>query len=295
MGSGMSGGIFMAIVGILAQGTMGSGVARRLADNGVEIRTDLTGRSQASAKRAQAAAMQDVGAAQLVESDFFLSIVPPSEALGTARRLAPLLGASARKPVYVDCNAISPETAGEVAAVIAPTGCAFADAGIIGGPPQSGGIGPTIYVAGPGAPRFAELRRYGLKIRVIDGPVGAASALKMSYAGITKGVTALGAGQILAASRAGAAAALKRQLAESEPELLDWLTDMVPKSYAKAYRFVGEMEEIAAFHGESRAEGKVFEGFAGFYRQLAADVDGAKSEMAALQSFFEEPAKSGEK
>ena len=98
---------------------------------------------------------------------------------------------------------------------------------------------------GPHAAGFAKLNDYGLIVRVLEGPLTAASALKMSYAGITKGFTALGAAMMLAATRGGSAEALKAELAESQPALLGYLTRQVPSMYSKAYRWVAEMDEIS--------------------------------------------------
>src|SRR3954467_13740360 len=128
------------VVSIVAQGSMGTGVGKRLHESGAEIRTLLSGRSAASAERARAAGMTRMNGEQdlLNGADFFLSILPPGEAEALARQMAPALTALQKKPVYVDCNAISPQTAERVAAIIAPTGARFVDAGIIGGPPRPG-------------------------------------------------------------------------------------------------------------------------------------------------------------
>ena len=215
-------------VAIIAPGAMGSGIAGRLTENKVTVLTSLEGRSDASAARARAAGMRHVDARQLMETDFLLSIVPPGEALTTAQHFAPLIAAANRKPVYADCNAVSPDTAAAIAAVIGETGAPVADAGIIGPPPKPGSSNTKLYVSGPAAGQLATLNDYGLIVRVLDGPLTAASALKMSYAGITKGFTALGAAMLLAATRGGAAQALKAELTESRPDLLGFLSRVIP-------------------------------------------------------------------
>ena len=179
------------IVAVIAPGMMGSVVARRLTDNGIEVRTSLTGRSAATVDRAKAAGMVDASDTQIAASDIILSILPPGDALALAERLAPALRSAAKKPVYVDCNAIAPETVLRVARVIEETGSIFVDGGIIGPPPEPDSKNTRIYLSGPDAPQAAVLAQYGLNMPIQPGPIGAASAMKMSYAGITKGFTAL--------------------------------------------------------------------------------------------------------
>ena len=273
-------------VAIVAPGNMGAGVARRLTDNKVTVLTTLEGRSEASIARARDAGMQDVDERQLVEADFLLSIMPPGEALAFARHLAPLLAAANRKPVYVDCNAVSPDTAAAIAAVIAETGAAFADAGIIGPPPKPGSSNTKLYTSGPAAKELARLNDYGLIVRVLDGPLTAASALKMSYAGITKGFTALGTAMLLAATRGGAAEALKAELADSRSDLLQYLSRTIPIMYPKAYRFEDELDEISEFVGKDRPESEMLAAAARLYERMAEDFEGEKVEIAALDKFL---------
>jgi len=272
------------VVSVIAPGMMGSGVGKRLAENGVEVRTSLIGRSKATVARAQAANMHGATDQEIAASDIILSIVPPGEALGLAERLAPMLRAAAKKPVYVDCNALDPGTVLRIARVVQETGATFVDGGIIGGPPKPG-YTPKIYLSGDGAARVAELAKFGLAFPIQPGPIGAASAMKMSYAGITKGFTALGAAMMLAASRAGTAEDLKAELTASQPQLLAWLTRQVPNMYSKAYRWVAEMEEIAQFVGEDPAARQFYEGAARLYERLAADYDGERKEVGALDKF----------
>jgi len=273
-------------VAIIAPGNMGSAVGARLTENKVTVLTSLAGRSAESERRAKAAGMQPVADAQLAEADFLLSIVPPGEALALAKRLAPVLTAANKKPVYVECNAVSPDTMLDIADVVGATGCPFVGAGIIGPPPKPGSANTKFYASGPAAGLFAKLNEYGLIVRVLDGPLTAASALKMSYAGITKGFTALGAAMMLAATRGGSAPALKAELAESQPALLGYLTRQTPAMYPKAYRWVAELDEIAAFVGKDHPEHAMLEAAARLYERIADDLAGEKKEIGAMDAFL---------
>lgn len=258
-------------VAIMAQGTMGAGVGKRLSESGALVRTLLSGRSEASAKRARDAGMtpMDDERSLLDGADFFLSILPPDQAENLAKRLAPALAALAKKPIYVDCNAVSPQTVTRIAAAVAPSGAKFVDAGIIGGAPRPG-YSPAIYASGPAAGETAVLRDWGIDWRVIDGPVGAASGLKMSYAGITKGTTAIAAAMLLGAARFGCGEALIAELSKSQPEMLKRMRGGIPTMYDKAYRWVGEMEEISDFLGANRPSSDMYAAIARLYEFLAA-------------------------
>jgi putative dehydrogenase len=285
------------VVAVIAAGMMGAAVGRRLADHGIKVLTSLAGRGGSTADRAREARMVAANDAEIAGADFLLSIVPPGDALSLAERLAPALKASNAKPIYVDCNAINPATVGRVAAVIAPTGCLFADCGIIGPPPPrlspsqaaAGEVtlaGPRFYASGPAAAQFASLRQYGLDVRVLAGPSDAASALKMSYAGITKGTQAVGAAMMLAAIRGGSADALYEELAFSQNAALKQFKQQLPMMPGKAYRWVAEMEEIAGFVGEGSAARELYEAAAHFYAGMAEDFAANKKDAAALDAFL---------
>ena len=275
-------------VALIAPGNMGAAVAKRLTEHKVAVLTALDGRSEASAKRAHDAGMQAVDDRKLTEADYLMSIVPPGEALALAKRLSPVLTAANNKPIYVECNAVGPQTVNQIANVLSATGCAFVGAGIIGPPPKLGTSNTKFYASGPHATEFARLNDYGLIVRVLAGPLTAASALKMSYAGITKGFTALGAAMMLAATRGGSAAALNAELAESQPALLGYLNRQVPSMYSKAYRWVAELEEISAFVGDDHAEHAMLEAAARLYERIAADYDGDKQEIGKLDKFIKD-------
>lgn len=274
------------VIAIVAQGAMGSGIARILTSHGADVPTLLDGRGPGSVERAQAAGMRGVSEAELVGADIILSILPPGEALSFAKRLSGPLGSAASKPIVVDCNALDVGSVREVGEVIAASGAPFVDGGIIGGPPRDGAEGPTLYLSGNEASRVgAVLGPLGVKARVIAGGIGAASALKMSYAGINKGILAIAAVMILGATRAGAADALIEELRESQPHLIPRLALGLPDMVPKAYRWVAEMREIASFLREDPAGAAMFEGAAQLYDRLAADNSADRAETGALEGF----------
>ena len=273
------------VVAVVAPGNMGAAVGKVLAEHGVEVLTTLEGRSDASAARAASAGMHGVSRADLLRARFLLSIVPPASALPLAELMAPVLSAAAQKPLFVDCNAVSPVTARRIAAVIESTGTSFVDAGIIGPPPRKGAAQPALYASGPHAGQLAVLTQHGLDIRILDGPVGAASALKMSFAGINKGIIAVATAMTLAASRAGAAQALRDALAEREPALLASLGRKIPDMLPKAYRWVAEMQEISQFL-TPEAGGGIYLGASDLYERVARAMASDDSELEALRQFF---------
>jgi 3-hydroxyisobutyrate dehydrogenase-like beta-hydroxyacid dehydrogenase len=278
------------VVAVIAPGMMGAAVGGRLAENGLKVLTSLKGRSTETAQRAKAMGMVDASDAEIAAGDFILSILPPGDAVALAQRFAPALNASNSKPVYVDCNAVAPATTERIAAVLAPTGSPFVDAGIIGSPPKTGDAGPRFYASGPHAGRFAALKQYGLDVRVLEGPPTAASAMKMSYAGITKGTQALASVMMLAATRAGTADALFAELSASQPQMLAWLKRSLALMPSKAYRWIAEMHEIAEFVGEDPSGHELYVGAAHFYEQIARDFEADKKDVDALMAFLNKQA-----
>jgi 3-hydroxyisobutyrate dehydrogenase-like beta-hydroxyacid dehydrogenase len=271
---------------------MGAGVGKRLTEHGIRVLTSLAGRSAETAQRAAAAGMLAASDEEVAAADFILSIVPPADALDLAQRFVPALSASNSKPIFVECNAVNPTTVERVAATIAPTGSPFVDCGIIGAPPSPGDAGPRFYASGPHAARLAVLRDHGLDVRVLGGTITAASALKMSYAGITKGTQAIGAAMLLAATRADSADALFAELGESQPAMLAWLKRGLSRMPPKAYRWVAEMHEIADFAADDPAAHAIYTGAARLYEQIAEDFAGEKKDVNALAEFLSKDRKS---
>lgn len=277
-------------IAILAPGAMGSAVARRLSENGARVLTSLKGRSEATLKRAADAGMVGAEDEAIADADIILSIVPPSEAVALAERLAALIVRREKKPVVVDCNAVNVDTVMRIEEIIGSAQAPFVDAGIIGFPPQRGGKSPAFYMSGEHAGELAVLKDLGLDVRIVEGPVGAASALKMSYAGIVKGLAGIGSAMVVAATKAGAADALRDELALSQPAILARLEVALPDMIPKAYRWVAEMREISGFLGSDHPASQIYEGFARWFEHLAADANGKAADAELLKAFAEKEA-----
>jgi 3-hydroxyisobutyrate dehydrogenase-like beta-hydroxyacid dehydrogenase len=257
-------------VGLLAPGEMGHAVAAILQRRGVRVITNLAGRSEQTAARARKVQIEAVhnDTALARESDIFLSIAPPGEAAGIARRLAAVAAPRSNALVYVDCNAVSPATARDLGAIIAPAGLAYVDAGIIGPPPRKGESRTRIYASGPEAATFARLAEFGLDIRLVEGGIGAASAVKMCYAALTKGLMAIASQAFTTAQLLGVAEVLRAELATSRPWVLDEADKGLPKVPPKAYRWIAEMEEIGKTFAAAGFTHDLFEAVADVYREV---------------------------
>lgn len=275
-------------VAVIAPGAMGSAIGHLLNERGATVLTSLEGRGQATIQRAAAAGMIAVSDDDIASADFILSIVPPAEAERFARRMQAVIAGRFRKPVYIDCNAVNVRTKTRIADLIAEAAAPFVDGAIIGSPPRPGYEGPTFYLSGESAHMAMILADHGLRLHNLGGGIGAAAALKMSYAGITKGVTAIAAAMVLSAARVGAAEALAAELAESQPHLLARFGLTLPDMFPKAYRWVAEMEEIAGFLADDPDAKPIYDGAAKLYDRLAKDFAGEQREIEMLRNFVKQ-------
>jgi 3-hydroxyisobutyrate dehydrogenase-like beta-hydroxyacid dehydrogenase len=248
-------------VALLHPGEMGAAVGACARERGARVVWASDGRSAETCARAQAAGLEDLKtvAAAVAASDVVLSVCPPHGALGLARAVAEL----GFKGVFVDGNAVAPETSREIGRIVEASGGAFVDGGIIGPPPGSG-RGTRLYLAGKGAERVAGLfADSALGTVVLEGTIGAASAIKVCYAAWTKGATALMADIRALAAHTGVDAALVAEWKMSQPEALTRSTQ-VTASARKAWRWIAEMEEIAATFAEA--------GLPDGFHRAAADI-----------------------
>ncbi len=232
-----------AQVGLLHPGEMGSTVGATLVGGGARVVWASEGRSPATRARAAEIGLDDAGtlAAVVRASPVIVSVVPPHGALTLARAVAAL----GFRGLYVDANAVAPETARTIGRIVETAGARFVDGGIIG--PAGRKRGTTrIYLSGPAASKVAGLFAAGpIDAIVLDAPVGAASALKMAYAGWTKGSSALLATIRAFALAEGVEAALLGEWKTSQPDLIARSERAFADNARKAWRFVGEMDEIA--------------------------------------------------
>jgi 3-hydroxyisobutyrate dehydrogenase-like beta-hydroxyacid dehydrogenase len=267
-------------IGVLHPGEMGSMVAAAAREAGARVVWASAGRGRATRDRATAAGVEDVGSLRdlAAASDVILSVCPPDAALDVARDVA----ATGFTRIYVDGNAVSPATAREIARVIEGAGATFIDGGIIGPPPRKRGT-TRLYVSGAGAPQVKSL--FGdsaLDVIALDAPAGAASAVKMSYAAWTKGTSALILSVRALAASEGVEDALLGEWRTSQPQLIKRSEDAASGSAPKAWRFVGEMEEIAATFAAAGLPDGFHLAAAEVWRRLSSYKDTQKPDVAEV-------------
>lgn len=265
-------------IGVVSPGDMGQAVAACLKSSGYAVHTALDGRSERTRTLAREAGLNDCGTMQKVieACDVVLSILNPAAAVDNARAAAAAMRATGRRCVFVDCNAVAPQTAHEIDAIVRAAGGDCIDAGIIGPPPR-GKARTRIYVSGPQAALLEQLAGPNIDIRVMGVRVGDASAIKMCYAAYTKGAVALGVEMLMAARRLGVDAALNRELQESLAENRQWILSRTTVMPPKAYRWVPEMLEIAKTFEGVKLTPRMLLGAADMYEMIAQTPLGRES------------------
>jgi 3-hydroxyisobutyrate dehydrogenase-like beta-hydroxyacid dehydrogenase len=227
-------------IGLLHPGEMGAAVGKCLTSAGHRVLWVPEGRGAATRERAEAAGLTGVAFAEIVtRSDVIVSVCPPHAARDVARQVAGFGG------LYLDANAVSPATAREVAAIAGAGGAGYVDGGIIGPPPAAPGL-TRLYLSGPRAAEVQAL--FGgtdVDARVVPPP-GTASAVKVAYASWTKGSAALLLAARALARAEGVESVLLAEWGLSQPGLEKRWDGANRSATAKGWRWVGEMEEIAA-------------------------------------------------
>ena len=230
-------------IAILHPGEMGAASGAGLRERGHRVLWASAGRAAASRARAEACGLEDALTLErcVQGADLVLSVCPPHAAMDLARAVAEC----GFRGVYVDANAVSADTTRAIGAVVEAAGASYVDAGIIG-PPPTAGASVRLYVCGSRAGEVAALfEGHIMQAIVLDAALGAASALKVCYAAWNKGATALLAGIRALAEKEGVDAALLAEWKVSLPDI-PGRSEVVTKSARKAWRWIAEMEEVAA-------------------------------------------------
>jgi 3-hydroxyisobutyrate dehydrogenase-like beta-hydroxyacid dehydrogenase len=284
-------------IGILSIGEMGFHWAKLLKSQGVEVLTYDKDRGEVSRKRGENAGVKSLPSmAQLVDdAELIVSIVVPSAAKRVAAKVAKAVAKSGRKELlYLDANAISPMTADAIAAVLNPAGVNFVDGCIIGSAARMG-KGTIVYVSGPEAQRLQALEAFGIPIRVLGPNTSQASAFKVVYAGLTKGLQGLFVELLMGARRFGLMNEVRAQYEESFPGLLDKISTSIVGLRIHAARRAEEMDELKRtfnHHGMKSfmapAAQKVLEAIAALGAGEASDSGARQGDLLeTLELFYE--------
>ena len=233
-------------IGIMSIGEMGFHWAKLLKGHGVEVLTYDRDRGEVSRKRGENAGVKSVESmVELVrESELIVSIVVPSAATRVAGKIAEAVKASRRSDLlFLDANAISPMTADEIATILKPASVNFIDGCIIGSAARMG-KGTIVYVSGAAASRLRELETFNIPIKVLGPNTNQASAFKVVYAGLTKGLQGLFCELFMGARRFGLLEEIRAQYEESFPGLIDKVSGSIVGLQIHAGRRAEEMDEL---------------------------------------------------
>ena len=241
-------------IGIMSIGEMGYHWAQLLNLHGAEVLTYDRDRSEVTRKRAENVGVKSIGSVgQLCqEADLIVSIVVPSAALKIAAKIAKAAAQVNRKDLlYLDANAISPMTAEKINIVLGECGVSFVDGCIIGSAAKMN-KGAVVYASGPQASRILELKAYGFAVQVLGSGTSQASAFKVVYAGLTKGLQGLFVELLMGAKSFGLLDEIVNRYEESFPGLLDKVSSSIIGLRIHAARRAEEMDELKrtyAHHG----------------------------------------------
>lgn len=236
----------MPTIGILYPGDMGHNVARVLLEDGFSVVTTLAGRSDRTRRLSESTTITILGSLpQVVErADIVVSIVPPAAAKTVAAEFVTAVRATSRKPLYVDANAISPMTTQEVGEIITTAGIPYLDACIIG-PARDVRGRCTFYVSGPEAHHFEERVGKSIRTHVLGDQIGQASAFKIAFSGLNKGLAALLFELTVAGKEFGFLDELLRTYTSLLPGVMQALEWLVPTYPMHSARRADEMAELA--------------------------------------------------
>jgi len=268
-------------IGLLHPGAMGASLGAALQQTGSHVSWCSAGRSAETRERAEAARLTPLVDVRglVAASDVILSVCPPHAALQTAREVA----AEGFRGLYVDANAISRATALAIERTVTRAGATCVDGGIIGPPVQQGKT-TLLWLSGGRAAAVADLfRGSGVEARIAGATVGQASALKMAFAAWSKGSVALLTAVCALARAEGVSEGLLASWARLSPELAERAAQGALAAAPKAWRWVGEMREIAASFEAAGLPSGFHEAAAAVYERLAPRASEPASFEGLLQ------------
>ncbi len=233
-------------IAVLSPGEMGAQVGRLLREAGNVVVTSTSGRSERSRARAEQAGLRDLPNLDEVarEAELIICVVPSLSAEPLAGAVAAAVARVGTRPIYVDANSIGPETARRIGQTVEAAGARFVDGSIIGSASALPARG-TVYLSGPAAADVAELIDPPLHTETIGTEPGQASAFKVLYAGLTKGLSALGVELLAGAERLGLREPLLAKYQESYPSVRSFFDNTLPGLPERSRRRAEEMSELS--------------------------------------------------
>ena len=258
-------------VAILSPGDMGHAIGQLLRENELKVFTCLAGRSDRTRELSEKAGIIDVPNLNVLveQSDVVMSITVSEAVPGLCHEIADAVKATGTDLLFAECNAIAPSLSAEMQKVLNEGGARYVDASIIGGPPRNGNS-PRLYVSGDNATEFEQLKDFGLDVRNLGTQLGRASGIKMCYAAMTKGTTALHTELLIAAEKMGLREELMAEFAGGQQAVITRMEGWIPTMPSKSRRWVSEMEEIEATFRELGLTPDIFKGVADMYRMIGA-------------------------
>ena len=258
-------------VAILSPGDMGHAVGQLLREHELKVVTCLTGRSQRTKDLAELAGIADVPDLNdmVAQSQIILSISVSEMVPSICQQVADAIKATNANVLFAECNAISPQLSRQMEPIITEAGGRYIDASIVGGPPLNGSS-PRFYASGDNTAEFEGLANFGLDVRTAGTEVGQASGIKMCYAAMTKGSSALYSELLMAAEMMGLSDFVIAEFQSSQPAVLQRMERGLPGVPAKARRWVSEMEEIKDTFEHLGLTPHLFQGVADMYRMIGS-------------------------
>ena len=256
-------------VAILSPGDMGHAIGQLLRENELHVLTCLAGRSNRTRQLSEQAGITDVPSIKelVAQADVLMSVTVSEAVPGLCQEISEAVEATGTDLLFAECNAIAPELSREMESVLKAGGARYVDASIIGGPPRNGSS-PRLYASGDNVAELLQLRDFGLDVRDLGDQLGRASGIKMCYAAMTKGTTALHAELLIAAEKLGLTEEVMAEFSNTQPAVVERMEGWMPWMPAKSRRWVSEREEIEKTYSDLGLPPNISKGVDDMYRMI---------------------------